>query len=315
MFNIPIYYFWLVAIITATIGVLALLTWTLLKSVYTRSMKMDMKKNKSVVIKSKKKGEDAPQEETLTEKSKKTKTLQLCLRILSPIMVISYTVALACIITYCGFYTMAKKYGAYDDFTKVETIKTISNMPNTSFVDQSNQLPTGDARLGCIIVFYKYNCPDCIAVHDMVLETLHRFPNAEVYFVSTRSEIGKQLVAEFGIEEVPSAVYIRKPDLEHTVESFGPFTFWYRDFFQRKPNGDAIVDENGNNTYQSDDFELLLTLQQETNDQIYWQQYYIDHPDEQPTYAPGWGDWDYENYPTAPSDVSNETTPTETGGQ
>ena len=297
MLDLPIYYFWLMAVITGVIGILSLLTWCLLRSILTRSMREDMKNNKSIVIKSKKDGKDEVNK-VLTEKSRKTKTLQNVLRLLGPIMIASYIVALISMFVYAGFASYAKKYGAYDAFEKVETINTIRNLPNTSFIDQSNKVPTGDDRLGIIIVFYKYNCPDCIKTHDMILEALQQFPDAQVYFVSSRSEVGKQLVAEFGVQEVPSAVYIREPDLEHTVESFGPYTFWYKDFFQRKSNGDAVVDAEGHNMYQVDDFILLLTLQQETNQLITQQQYYIEHPEEAPTYPDETG---YDNY----DDIAN----------
>ena len=282
MFNIPIYYYWLIAIITGVVGVVLLLTWCLLKSIYARSMRTDLENNKSIVIQSNKESDDGNTEKILTEKSKKTKTLQMVLRILNPLLISAYVIALICIFTYAGASAYAKRYGAYDAFDKIETINTIRNLPNTSFIDQSRLVPNGDERLGVILIFYKYNCPDCIETHDMILESLSNYPDAEVYFVSSRSEIGKELVTEYEIQEVPSALYIRIPPEGFTVEDYGPLATLYRDFYERKPDGTALTDENGHNVYTTEGFDFLLMYQQEIVNQMELEQYYQEHPEERP---------------------------------
>lgn len=57
-----------------------------------------------------------------------------------------------------------------------------------------------------ILVFYRYGCPDCADVYDQ----LRPYVNGKgIRWVSTRSTEGKELVQEFGVAEVPSAVYVR----------------------------------------------------------------------------------------------------------
>ena len=59
---------------------------------------------------------------------------------------------------------------------------------------------------GCIIVYYKFGCPDCEAIYNEVKETVDN--DKKIYWVSSRSKKGKQLIKEHKITEVPTGVYV-----------------------------------------------------------------------------------------------------------
>ena len=63
-----------------------------------------------------------------------------------------------------------------------------------------------------IIILYKYGCPDCVAIHDELHETIKE-TNAKVYFIQSGSPEGQKFVQEGNITNVPSAVYIRNEPL------------------------------------------------------------------------------------------------------
>lgn len=121
---------------------------------------------------------------------------------------IVYLVAIICMFIYAYYENRAIKYGAFGDFTQTETISSITNKTNAGFIDQSDILP--DNITGCILIYYKYGCPDCMAIHDELVSTLANVNTSKVFFVSTRSEKGLQLLKKYPVDEIPSAVYISK---------------------------------------------------------------------------------------------------------
>lgn len=311
MFNMPIYNIWITAVIFVGIGLVSLILWLIFRKRYVTSMEYDRENNKSVTLQVPDKEDKTKMTtKTLTKKSPKTIRLQWVLRVINALMGVAYVVAIFLIITYSWAYSTAKKYGAYDAFERVETLNTVMDLKNVSYIDQSNDVPDGDARLGCILIFYRYNCSDCRNTHDMILETIAKYPNSTVYFVSTRTEKGKALVAEYNIQEVPSAIYIRKPDNEHDVASFGPYTIFpiYEsdyDFFEKKPNGDAVVDSEGNNVYTTERLDTILRLQQETEDIIANQNQKIEDA----------GSIQMNGIPPINEESTTPTEPTTTGGE
>lgn len=59
---------------------------------------------------------------------------------------------------------------------------------------------------GSIIIYYRYGCPDCEAVFNSLEASLQDI--SDIYWVATRQKRGKQLLKEYPVTEVPSAVLI-----------------------------------------------------------------------------------------------------------
>lgn len=93
----------------------------------------------------------------------------------------------------------AKKHGMFqDDMTWSKMIDCIDNSPI------EDELP--DNLANSIILYFKFGCADCEATYNQQLTTFGDLDN--VYWVSTRSEQGKQLMKKYPIKEVPTGVYI-----------------------------------------------------------------------------------------------------------
>jgi len=122
----------------------------------------------------------------------------------------SFTLVLSLvfIILFASYKHRALEYGAYGDFDKQETMNTIKQRIRYGYKDQSEELP--DDLSGCIIIFIKFGCPDCENVHDNLLKCLDDNNVENVYFVSSRSEKGKEMVKEYNIQAVPSGTYFKK---------------------------------------------------------------------------------------------------------
>lgn len=160
-------------------------------------------------------------------------------------MIISIVAALACVFTAAIYNKIAIDYGAYGDYQSTLTPGMISQMPYYSFIDQSNNLP--DDLGGKIIIYYRYNCKDCQAIHDDLLNYLTDKDTTNIYFVSTRSEIGQKLVKDiFYVNEVPTAIYVYKepplPDMTYVA-------------------GALSTESNGNTTFIDKYINDLITLQ------------------------------------------------------
>jgi len=119
---------------------------------------------------------------------------------------VAFALALICLFIYGIIFSQAKKYGAYGDFYKKNTLSEIKYNIDHGFIDQSAEVPV-DPK-GCVIIFFRWGCPDCANVHDALLEKLKEYDLFKTYFVSSRSDRGQQLIAQYPIEEVPSGIYI-----------------------------------------------------------------------------------------------------------
>lgn len=61
-----------------------------------------------------------------------------------------------------------------------------------------------------VIIYYRFDCPDCHAVYDRLIEDTKN-ANSPVYFISTRSNQGKELRKSYPTMSVPSVLYIKEP--------------------------------------------------------------------------------------------------------
>ena len=118
----------------------------------------------------------------------------------------TFALAIVCLFIYGCIFSKAKKYGAYGDFYKKNTLAEIKYNIDHGFIDQSAEVPT-DPK-GCVIIFFKWGCPDCANVHNDLLKKLKEYDLFKTYFVSVQSDKGQQLIRQYPIDSVPSGIYI-----------------------------------------------------------------------------------------------------------
>ena len=97
-------------------------------------------------------------------------------------------------------YTTAKKHGYYGDLnaTASSLWRGIQNSP------VEDTLPTDLNQ--CIIVYFRFGCKDCEATYHTISKTLSAYE--KVYWISSRSAQGKQLLETYPVAEVPTGIYI-----------------------------------------------------------------------------------------------------------
>lgn len=126
--------------------------------------------------------------------------------ILTRFAIICFIFSIVSIVVYSCIFTEAKKYGAYGNFYKKNTLSEIRSNIDNGFIDQSKDVPK-DPK-GCVIIFFKWGCPDCANIHNELLKTLKKYDLFKTYFVSSRSERGQELLNKYPMDEVPSGIYI-----------------------------------------------------------------------------------------------------------
>lgn len=106
-------------------------------------------------------------------------------------------------------YSTAKKHGYYKGLdTNAATIwKHIHKSP------EEDTLPS-DIH-GKIIIYYRFGCPDCSAVYPELSKKLNEY--VDVYWISSRSPQGKELLKSYPVEEVPSILYVKYDDTHSTA--------------------------------------------------------------------------------------------------
>lgn len=137
-------------------------------------------------------------------------------------------------------YSVAQKHGAYTRNMTIETMYDgIARSPIESTLPENLD--------GCIIIYYRFDCPDCKAIYDDLMTASENVDN--IYFVSSRSEQGSALLNQFPVEEVPSGIYIRM----YTYN--GALTYTKKVLY--------YTDENGNIIFDVADFNRLVALRAE----------------------------------------------------
>ncbi len=145
------------------------------------------------------------------------------------------------------FSHKAIKYGAFGNFEEVETISSVLKNTDKGFIESDN-IP--EDLHGSIIIYFKYGCPDCSGIHDALLQAVASHPDNKIYFVSSRSEFGKELLKTYGVDAVPSGIYIPKnsTDLYHIEVLYN---------LDHKP-GEPVI-------FMSENFETLINMQNADN--------------------------------------------------
>lgn len=96
-------------------------------------------------------------------------------------------------------FSTAQSHGMYTNdmpFPKVEL--SIKNSP------VEDTIP--DDLDGSIIIYYRFGCIDCEAIYDDLSEIISG--KDDIYWVSTESEQGKELMKTYPVDSVPSGIYI-----------------------------------------------------------------------------------------------------------
>lgn len=67
-----------------------------------------------------------------------------------------------------------------------------------------------DVNVGnAIIVYYRYDCPDCEAIHRELI-SYFKDQGVDVYYISSRSSVGQRLLTIYPTSEVPSGTVVDK---------------------------------------------------------------------------------------------------------
>ena len=151
-------------------------------------------------------GQDTPGAVIVTMNPKITNRLTKQINIACIIAGISFFIALISIVIFGHYNSQAIKYGAFDKVQLSQTLNEIDKCTKYGFIEDSN-IP--EDLSGSIIIYFKYGCPDCISVHDDLMAYLMAHDTSNIYFVSSRSEKGKELLKKYAVPEVPSAVYVK----------------------------------------------------------------------------------------------------------
>lgn len=194
---IPLLYFKIAAIITATIAAINLTLFVALQWQFT-SLITDHNKDTNVVT-------SIAISPTSYHKLKKRINLTWNLTLIFSI----FTIIL--ILIFSKYNKMALKYGAYDNIQLAQTIDKIKSSESVGFTESEN-IP--DDLRGCLIFYFKYGCPDCGAIHDEFMDYIKTNSIKNIYFVSSRSERGKKLLEQYPVDEVPAIVYVRIKESE-----------------------------------------------------------------------------------------------------
>lgn len=135
---------------------------------------------------------------------------------------------------------IAATHGVGSDMQKQSIGKIITGIQNSP---KEDKLP--DDLTGCIIIYYKFGCPDCEAIYTELKEKLSDKPN--VYWIASRSIQGKKLLGSYPVEKVPTGVYIYKNPNKNAT------SFVQKQLYEK--------DENNNTILVNDNLNRLLELQ------------------------------------------------------
>lgn len=94
------------------------------------------------------------------------------------------------------------------------TLKEANNTYISDGILQLKHTPSeyeGDVEPGDILVLRKYGCQDCLDIYDD-LEKYAEKHDLKIKYVSTTSKIGRDIIKNNNIENVPSIVYVLQKD-------------------------------------------------------------------------------------------------------
>lgn len=137
-------------------------------------------------------------------------------------------------------YDTATKHGAN---TRDMTIRFMYDGIKTTPIEST--LP--EDLSGAIIIYYRFECPDCRAVHNELMQASAGVQN--IYFIPSRGEQGAKLIEQYPVDAVPSGIYIR------TYTYNGALSYTKKVLYETDANGQILfIPEN---------FQRLIVLQTE----------------------------------------------------
>lgn len=86
-----------------------------------------------------------------------------------------------------------------------ETVQTAMRTPDTA----------ASTEAGDIIIVYKFGCEDCDAIYDSAKEYIAS-QSANVKWIASNSEFGKQFCSDYSITWTPTGVYMLKTPIANT---------------------------------------------------------------------------------------------------
>ena len=98
--------------------------------------------------------------------------------------------------------------------TKGATLKEANNTYISDGILQLKHAPSeydGDVEAGDILILRKYGCQDCLDIYDD-LEKYAEKHDLKIKYVSTTSKIGRDIIKNNNIEDVPSIIYVLQKD-------------------------------------------------------------------------------------------------------
>lgn len=142
----------------------------------------------------------------IISQKEKCRRLETAASVLSYLTLTLLAAALCALTIFCWFRHVAQQHGAYGDVLKTETIATVRDRSKHMFIDHSDNLP--EDLSGSILIFFKYTCDDCYDTHGQIMDTLAQEQAENVYFVSSASEKGTELVSQLNVKAVPWGVLV-----------------------------------------------------------------------------------------------------------
>lgn len=126
------------------------------------------------------------------------------------------------LIFHIKYIDTAKAHGMTDEMMSEITTLTMARHINETPIEST--LPDDINELeDSIIIYYRFDCPSCATIYSdlekIVTTQLENYPDSEIYWVSTRSKQGEELLTSYPVNEVPSAVYVHnEEDKGYTVK-------------------------------------------------------------------------------------------------
>lgn len=170
------------------------------------------------------------------------RTRAIILMFISGIAVASITIQFGSFIKLASITKTAVEHGLTSDVEKM-SMNELKDLINNS--PKESKLP--DNIEGAIIIYYRFDCPDCSAIYNDLANAVAN--NSNIYWISSRSEAGKSLLEKYPVDEVPTGIYIRHDTYNGNV------TFTKYELF--------TTDENGNTILDTSAIDRLLYLQSE----------------------------------------------------
>lgn len=126
----------------------------------------------------------------------------------------TFTLGMILLITTILLFILAPLHGM--EKANIKTTNFIDVLTSTINTPMQSKANPKDIKPGSIIIYYKFDCPDCHAIYKDLSKNIKGI--SDVYWISSRSTTGEKLLKEYPVEEVPSAIYIRNNTLSGSTK-------------------------------------------------------------------------------------------------